>query len=147
LNKLNTKDIFIPGFISPTFIGDCIARAQSEINTGAHDIFLGQVRADKIEGKTVAAIEYTAYEEMAIQAFEEIWTSAYAKFDLTELQIYHSLGMVKAGEIGLFVFASSAHRNAAMEALRFTVEEIKAKVPVFGKEIFDDDSHQWKTNK
>jgi molybdopterin synthase catalytic subunit len=34
----------------------------------------------------------------------------------------------------------------AMDACRYLVEEIKAKVPVFGKELFEDNSHQWKVN-
>ena len=62
------------------------------------------------------------------------------------MHIYHSKGIVKAGEICLFVFTSSKHRNMAMDACRFLVEEIKANVPIFGKEIFEDESHQWKVN-
>jgi len=51
------------------------------------------------------------------------------------------------GELCLFVFTSSAHRKIAIAATNFFVEEIKAKVPVFGKEIFEDETHQWKVNK
>jgi len=56
------------------------------------------------------------------------------------------LGTVNAGEICLFVFVSSPHRKIVFESLEYIVEEIKANVPVFGKEIFEDDSHQWKVN-
>jgi molybdopterin synthase catalytic subunit len=57
------------------------------------------------------------------------------------------MNIVKAGEICLFVFVSSKHRQAAFDALTYIVEEVKAKVPIFGKEIFEDDTHQWKKNK
>ena len=66
------KTVFIDGAISVEFIANSIAKHQSKTTIGAHDIFLGQVRADKIDGKMVKAIEYTAYEEMANVKFHEI---------------------------------------------------------------------------
>ncbi|TXN38415.1 molybdenum cofactor biosynthesis protein MoaE [Flagellimonas hymeniacidonis] len=140
------KNVFMEGAISPDFIANSIAKHQSKTQIGAHDIFLGQVRADEIEGKTVSAIEYTAYEEMANLKFHEIREKTFSKFDITCMHIYHSLGKVGVGEICLFVFVSSPHRRTAFEALEFVVEEIKAHVPVFGKELFEDDSYQWKVN-
>ncbi|RDY60082.1 molybdenum cofactor biosynthesis protein MoaE [Flagellimonas nanhaiensis] len=140
------KNVFVEGAISPDFIANSIAKHQSKTTIGAHDIFLGQVRADDIEGKTVSAIEYTAYENMANQKFHEIRESTFSKFDITCMHIYHSLGKVGVGEICLFVFVSSPHRRTAFEALEFVVEEIKAHVPVFGKELFEDDTYQWKVN-
>ncbi len=138
------KTTFINGPIAADFIGDSIAKHQSKTSIGAHNIFLGQVRADIIEGKEVVAIDYSAYEEMAEKTFYEIRESAFAKYDLTCMHIYHSLGLVKAGEICLFVFVSSPRRKVVFEALEFLVEEIKAKVPVFGKELFEDESYTWK---
>lgn len=140
------KHVFQQGAISAEFIGNSIAKHQTKTSIGAHNIFLGQVRADVIDDKTVAAIEYTAYEDMANKKFHEIREAAFEKFDLTCMHIYHSLGTVKAGEICLFVFVSSPRRKVVFEALEFIVEEIKANVPVFGKEIFEDETHQWKVN-
>ncbi len=144
--KKKPKKVFVEGAISPEKIATSIAHHQVKTNIGAHDIFLGQVRADEIDGKVVQGIDYSAYEEMAEQKFHEIREAAFEKFDLTCMHIYHSLGPVKAGEICLFVFTSSKHRVMAMDACRFLVEEIKANVPVFGKEIFEDESYQWKVN-
>lgn len=140
------KNVFIDGAISSEFIGNSIYKHQTKTSIGAHTIFLGQVRADDIDGKIVSAIEYTAYEEMANSKFHDIRESAFKKFDLTCMHIYHSLGQVKTGDICLFVFVSSPRRKVVFEALEFIVERIKADVPVFGKEIFEDDSHQWKKN-
>ncbi|MEM7484294.1 MAG: molybdenum cofactor biosynthesis protein MoaE [Bacteroidota bacterium] len=144
--KKEVKNVFVQGAISPSFIADSIAKHQTKTQIGAHDIFLGQVRADKIEGKLVSGIEYTAYEEMANKKFHEIKENTFSKFDITCMHIYHSLGKVGVGELCLFVFVSSPHRKVAFEALQHVVEEIKANVPVFGKERFEDDSYQWKVN-
>ncbi|TPN87451.1 molybdenum cofactor biosynthesis protein MoaE [Aquimarina algicola] len=140
------KNVFKQGAITSEFIGNSIAKHQSKTNIGAHNIFLGQVRADNIDDKIVTAIEYTAYEEMANQKFHEIREATFSKFDLTCMHIYHSLGKVNAGEICLFVFVSSPRRKVVFEALEYVVEAIKADVPVFGKEIFEDQTHQWKQN-
>ncbi|WP_026915777.1 molybdenum cofactor biosynthesis protein MoaE [Christiangramia portivictoriae] len=141
------KKVFIQGAIPPEKIAKSIANHQSKTNIGAHSIFLGQIRADEVDGNIVQAIEYSAYEEMAEQVFHEIRETAFSKFDITCAHIYHSMGRVNAGEICLFVFTSSEHRKIAIEACNFFVEEIKAKVPIFGKELFEDESHQWKVNK
>ncbi len=140
------KKVWVDGAIGASFIGDSIAKHQSKTDIGAHDIFLGQVRADEIGGKRVVAIDYSAYEEMADKAFHEIREAAFAQFDLSCMHIYHSLGRVNAGEICLFVFVSSKHRKMAFDACRQIVEEIKAKVPIFGKEILEDESFVWKEN-
>jgi molybdopterin synthase catalytic subunit len=140
------KNVFKQGAISSEFIGESIAKHQTKTSIGAHNIFLGQVRADVIDGKIVSAIEYTAYEDMANAKFDTIREAAFEKFELTCMHIYHSLGIVNAGEICLFVFVSSPRRKVVFKALEYIVEEIKAQVPIFGKEIFEDETHQWKKN-
>lgn len=139
-------NIFIPGPISPSFISESINKHQSKTKIGAHDIFLGQVRADTIYGKTVKAIEYTAYEAMALRKLHDIRENTFSKYALTCMHIYHSLGTVKKGEICFFVFASAPHRKPVFEAIEYIVDEVKSKVPIFGKEIFKDNSHTWKVN-
>ncbi|HTE25120.1 molybdenum cofactor biosynthesis protein MoaE [Flavitalea sp.] len=140
------KNIFIKGKITADFIADSISKHQSKTNIGAHSIFLGQVRADVIGGNKVVAIDYTTYEEIALSKMHEIRELIFAKYSLTCMHVYHSLGTVKAGEVCLFVFTSSKHRKAATEACSETVELIKGGLPVWGKEIFDDETHQWKIN-
>lgn len=138
--------VFIQGAITPTFIADSIAKHSGKTTIGAHDIFLGQVRNDLIDNKTVVAIEYSAYEEMAENLFHEIREAIFVKYDIVCMHIYHSLGLVKTGEICLFVFVSAKHRKDAFDACRDLVEQIKAMTPIWGKEIFKDDSHVWKQN-
>lgn len=138
--------VFIEGAVSPSFIADAIAKHSTKTNIGAHSIFLGQVRNDKIDEQEVMAIEYTTYREMAEEKFYEIREDAFKKYSIICLHIYHSLGRVNAGEINLFVFVSSMHRKDAIDACEEIVERIKKEVPVWGKEIFGNESFQWKIN-
>lgn len=134
------------GAISPEFIADSIAKHSSKKNIGAHTIFLGQVRNDIIDGREVTEIAYTAYEEMAENEFHAIREEAFSKFELTCMHIYHSIGTVKAGEISLFVFVSAVHREQVFTACSYIVEQIKKRVPIWGKESFKDGTFEWKTN-
>src|SRR5690606_25357554 len=128
----------------PEKIAASIASHQAKTSIGGHSIFLGQVRSDVIDNKTVRSIAYTAYEEMANEVIHTIRESAFKTFNLNCLHVYHSLGEINAGELCLFVFASSKHRKQATEACNYVVEEIKAKAPIFGREIFEDESFKWK---
>lgn len=148
--RMKTKkkpSLFKPGAIAPEFIAESITKHQHKTGIGAHDIFLGQVRADEIDGKTVSGIEYSAYEEMALEKIVEIREDAFERFELSCMHIYHSLGKVPVGGICLFVFVSSPHRKEVFEALHVIVERIKKELPLFGKELFEDDSYTWKVNR
>jgi len=141
------KNIFQNSPVSPLFIAESITKHSSKTEIGAHQIFLGQIRADEIDGKTVKAIEYTAYEDLAINQMAVIREEIFAKYNLTCMHIHHSLGIVNAGEICLFVFTSSKHRKEATSACNEVVERIKNELPIWGREIFEDETHQWKTNQ
>ncbi len=147
MSEKKPKNIFIQGAVSPAFIADSIQKHSTKTDIGAHSIFLGQVRDDVIENKKVTSIEYTTYEEMALEKMYEIREDIFARYELTCMHVYHSLGKVAAGELCLFVFTSSKHRKIAIDACEETVERIKAELPVWGKEQFEDESYQWKENK
>jgi molybdopterin synthase catalytic subunit len=147
MTEKKIKNIFIAGPVTADFIGKSIQNHSSKKDIGGHSIFLGQVRADKIDGQEVAAIEYTCYEEMATEKMHEIREAIFAKYDLTCMHVYHSLGKVATGEISLFVFTSSKHRKAAINACEELVENIKSSLPIWGKELFTNETYQWKENK
>ena len=147
MKERKPKNIFVQGAIASSFIADSIQKHSSKTGIGGHSIFLGQVRADIIEEKKVSSIEYTAYEEMALQKMDSIREDIFKKYPLACMHVYHSLGNIAAGEICLFVFTSSAHRKAAIDACEETVERLKAELPIWGKEFFEDASYQWKENK
>ncbi|HEY0976667.1 MAG TPA: molybdenum cofactor biosynthesis protein MoaE [Flavobacteriales bacterium] len=141
------KDIFLEGAIPPAFIAERIAKHATRTDIGAHELFLGQVRADVIDGGTVRAIEYTAYREMALERMTAIREEAFARWPrMTCLHVHHSLGTVEAGQLCFLVFASAPHRVQAREAVAWVVDRIKSGLPIFGKEILTDGAHVWKTN-
>lgn len=147
MKEKRIKNIFTEGPISAEKIAADIAAHQSKTDIGAHSIFLGQVRADQIDSKTVKGIEYTAYTDMALEIMHAMREEIFARYELNCMHVHHSLGFVGCGEICLFVFTSSAHRKAAIDACNELVERIKKELPIWGKEIFEDESHQWKLNK
>lgn len=146
MSEKKVKNIFVNGAIEPGFIANSIANHSAKTNIGGHSIFLGQVRKDEIDGKFVTSIDYTAFEELALEKMQAIREDIFNKYSLTCMHIHHSLGIIKTGEICLFVFTSSAHRKPAIDACEEVVERIKAELPIWGKEIFEDESHQWKEN-
>ncbi len=141
--KKKKHKVLIEGPIQPSFIADSIAKHSSKTDIGAHAIFLGQVRADEKNGKAVKAIEYSAYVEMAESTLADIREELFSQYPITCMHIYHSIGTVNAGEISLFVFVSCKHRQQSFDALRDIVELIKAKVPVWKKEVYEDESYVW----
>lgn len=141
------ENIFVKGGMTPKFIADSIAKHNSKPDIGGHSLFLGQVRKDEIAGKLVSAIEYTVYKELALVQMQQIKEDIFKKYSITYLQVYQSLGIVKTGEVCLFVFTSATHRKPAIEACEEVVDRLKAELPIWGKEIFEDGSHQWKENK
>jgi molybdopterin synthase catalytic subunit len=147
MEEKKLKNIFVQGPVQPAFVGESIAKHSTKTNIGGHSIFLGQIRADVIEEKVVKAIDYTSHEQMALEVMHGIREDIFSKYSLTCMHVYHSLGTVLVGEISLFVFMSSIHRKDAIKACEELVERIKSELPVWGKEIFEDASYQWKENK
>lgn len=135
----------IAGPISPDIILQHIKKIGEKSDSGGHTVFLGQVRADITEGKRVKAIEYSAYVEMVNAEVENIKALIYSEFeDIRSVDIIHSSGMVKAGEVSLLVLVSAGHRHQSVKGCAKTVELVKERLPVWKKEIFEDDSHHWK---
>ncbi|WMJ73435.1 molybdenum cofactor biosynthesis protein MoaE [Cytophagaceae bacterium ABcell3] len=140
------EKLFIQGPIKPLFVSEVIQKHASDYRSGAFTMFLGQIRNDEIDGQEVQGIEYTAYEEMAEKAAQKIIEESIKSFELNTVQIYHSLGLVKTGEASLFVLVTAGHRPNVFKACAHIVERIKKELPVWGKEIFDNNTYTWKKN-
>ena len=104
---------------------------------GAVSVFLGTVRNHNI-GRKVLYPEYEAYEGMAEAEMDRIRTAALQRFDLDALAIAHRTGRLEIGEASVAVVAASAHRAAAMDACHYAIDALKAKVPIWKKEVFED---------
>ena len=133
------------GAIPETVISDKI-KSYRNLHSGAFDFFIGRVRADEVEGKVVTDIEFTAYEGMATKTAENLMDEIKDEFNLDEVQILHSLGIVPAGGICFVVFASSKHRKGLFTAVELLAKRFKSEVPIFGKELFQDKEYRWKIN-
>ncbi|KAK7266054.1 hypothetical protein RIF29_18693 [Crotalaria pallida] len=111
---------------------------------GAIATFSGTTR-DTFEGKTVTELRYEAYVPMAIRRIKFVCSSARASWNLHSIAVAHRLGTVPVGETSVFIAVSSAHRADALEACRFLIDEIKATVPIWKKEVYSN-GEVWKEN-
>ncbi|KAK8954640.1 Molybdopterin synthase catalytic subunit [Platanthera zijinensis] len=112
---------------------------------GAIATFEGTTR-DTFEGRRVVELRYEAYVPMAARQIAGVCAAARAAWSLCRIAVAHRLGTVPVGEASVFVAASSVHRADAMEACRFVIDEIKASVPIWKKEVYED-GEVWKENQ
>lgn len=143
--KKKVPDFFRDGPLHPMYVAELIAFHSQKQNIGAHDIFLGQVRADMLEQGEVEQIHFEAFRPLADENLAEIREEMIQKHGLTCAHVVHSLGAVKTGELCFMVFVSAPHRQEAFEACREMVNRIKAEVPIFGKEAGESFA-VWKEN-
>lgn len=112
---------------------------------GGAVLFLGSTRRAPEDGP-VAAIEYSAYEEMAEAEFDRILEEARSRWPAGRLAACHRVGTVPAGEASIAIAAAMPHRAEAFAACRFVIEEAKRRLPVWKQEILDDGSRRWRAN-
>lgn len=141
------EDFLVYGPVTRDIISSQLDMLSQRKELGGHSLFLGQVRADVKGHRRVKAIEYSAYEEMVTKEAHAIQADILAGFnDVKSVVILHSIGVVLAGETSLLVIISGGHRQQAMAACSRAVELIKEKLPVWKKEIFEDDTREWVRN-
>ncbi|CAG8556659.1 1105_t:CDS:2 [Paraglomus brasilianum] len=111
---------------------------------GAISTFSGTTR-NTFNGKTVVQLDYEAYTPMAIKLLSSLIVTARSQWLITKAAIYHRLGTVPVGETSVIVAVSTVHREESFRAVEFLVNELKASVPIWKKEIYSDGS-VWKEN-
>ena len=107
-----------------------IADLVRDARAGAVVLFLGTVRADP----GVRALEYEAYEGMAVRKMEDLRTAAKEEFDVAEIAIVHRTGRLPLGETSVAIACSAPHRQAAFRACEWAMEELKKVVPIWKTE-------------
>jgi molybdopterin synthase catalytic subunit len=112
---------------------------------GAVVLFSGTVR-DHAEGRNdVTSLEYEAYGEAVISAFESIVAEARRRFpEARRIAILHRTGVLQLEESSVVVAVSSAHRPVAFEAARFAIDALKESAPIWKKENWSGGS-DWGT--
>ncbi|MEE8251009.1 MAG: molybdenum cofactor biosynthesis protein MoaE [Gemmatimonadales bacterium] len=123
-----------------------LLRAASGPGLGGTSIFLGTVRRSEDDGP-VMAIEYSAYSEMVESEFEKILTEARDKWPDARFAVQHRIGRIPLGETSIAIIAATLHRTEAFEACRYVIEEVKARLTVWKKEIFEDGSEDWREGR
>ncbi|XP_012873990.1 PREDICTED: molybdopterin synthase catalytic subunit isoform X4 [Dipodomys ordii] len=113
---------------------------------GAISLFVGTTR-NNFEGKKVISLEYEAYLPMAENEIRKICSDIRQKWPVKHIAVFHRLGLVPVSEASVIIAASSAHRAAALEAVSYAIDTLKAKVPIWKKEMYEESSSSWKTNK
>ena len=103
---------------------------------GAVATFIGTARNHN-EGRKVISLEYEAYSEMAEKELAQLGQKAQKQWKLCRLAIVHRIGPVQIGEASVMIAVSAAHRQDAFAACRFAIEEIKKRVPIWKKEVFE----------
>ncbi|RKP23774.1 Molybdopterin biosynthesis MoaE [Syncephalis pseudoplumigaleata] len=122
-----------------------LARQVAHDSAGAIVTFSGTTR-DTFDGKRVLQLEYEAYVPMAEAELRKIGREARSQWTLHRIGIWHRTGVVPVGETSVVIAVSSAHRQAALEAASFLIDALKARVPIWKKELLDTGEAHWKAN-
>ena len=109
---------------------------------GAISMFIGTVR-DTHEGRSVSAIDYSAYAAMADTELETILAEAEDKFEVSAIVVEHRVGSLALGDVSVAIAAAHAHRAPALDATRYVIEEIKKRVPIWKLEHYADGTLEW----
>ncbi|KAK9824207.1 hypothetical protein WJX72_008535 [[Myrmecia] bisecta] len=118
--------------------------AVEDSGAGAIATFSGVTR-DNFEGKKVTQLEYEAYVPMAEKQLRALCQAAACKWTIKRVAIAHRTGLVRIGEASVIIAVSSAHRREALEAVHWLIDELKATVPIWKKEVYEDGT-VWKEN-
>jgi MoaE-MoaD fusion protein len=119
----------------PIDLGAVIAEVEDE-QAGAIATFQGTVRRQS-RGRTVVALEYEAYGGMAEKIMDEIAEGVKARFELCEVAITHRVGRCEIGEVSVAIAVSAPHRHHALSACRDVIDELKERVPLWKKELYE----------
>jgi molybdopterin synthase catalytic subunit len=111
---------------------------------GGIDVFLGTTRAEQsTDRRNLVALDYEAYQEMALQQMHELSRRAREKWPIVKLALLHRTGRVAIAEPSVVIAVSCPHRGESFAACRFLIDELKAQVTIWKKEVWTDGSTSW----
>ncbi|MFM7614819.1 MAG: molybdenum cofactor biosynthesis protein MoaE, partial [Synechococcales cyanobacterium] len=117
--------------------------AAQDLANGAVVLMSGVVR-NQTDGKPVVALEYQAYEPMALQVFYQIATHIRNQWtNVNRVVIHHRIGKLRVGEISVLVAVGSPHRGEAFAACQYAIDTLKHQAPIWKKEYWQDGSSSW----
>ncbi len=140
-SKQQAVDSFSITF-APLSLAEVYALADDPAN-GAVVVMSGTVR-NQTDGQPVVALEYQAYEPMAVQVFASIAGDIRRKWsDVNRVVIHHRTGRLQIGEISVLVAVGCPHRSEAFEACKYAIDTLKHNAPIWKKEHWVDGSSSW----
>jgi molybdopterin synthase catalytic subunit len=116
-------------------------RAVADRRAGAVVSFLGVVR-DHDHGREVTLLEYEGHPGAAA-VLREVAAEVAAEPGVIAVAVSHRVGRLDIGDVALAAAVSSAHRAAAFAACARLVEEVKARLPVWKRQVFADGTDEW----
>jgi len=108
---------------------------------GAVVTFAGVVR-DHDHGRAVLGLEYSGH-PTAGDVLARVVAEVVADLEVDAVAVSHRLGALAIGDVALAVAVSAAHRGQAFEACSRLVDEVKAQLPVWKHQAFDDGTSEW----
>ena len=113
-----------------------LVSAVGDPGVGAIVTFIGTTR-DNNEGRRVHSLEYEAYQGMAEQEMRKLGDEAQAKWQINGVAVHHRIGRVPIGEASVMIAVASPHRDEGFKACRYIIDELKKRVPIWKKEIYE----------
>lgn len=113
----------------------CIVKA-TDAACGGIAVFIGTVR-NQTKEKKVTRLEYECYESMALKEMKKIADEVIRLWNVNNIIIHHRTGILPVGDMAVIIAVSSAHRDAAFDACRYTIDTLKKTVPIWKKEVFE----------
>jgi molybdopterin synthase catalytic subunit len=111
-------------------------------SAGALVVFEGTVRA-RTHDRDVVRLEYEGAEPLAQNEFSKIVDEARAQFEFIEARCAHRVGILRPGEVAVWIGVTSAHRSAAFAACKYLIDEVKKRLPIWKKEHYADGASAW----
>ena len=109
---------------------------------GAVATFLGIVRQYN-KDREVIQLHYQSYKTLAVKEGNKILGEAKEQFNIVNALCVHRVGDLNIGETAVWVGVNASHRDAAFNACRYVIDEIKTRVPIWKKEIYVDGDSGW----
>jgi molybdopterin synthase catalytic subunit len=114
---------------------------------GARVTFVGLTRETSPgDPRPVVALDYEAYESMALAEMTAIAGEARARFGPLHIALVHRIGRVAVGEASVAVVVAAPHRAGAFDACRFAIDTLKERVSVWKREVYRDGDSAWISN-
>lgn len=125
---------------TPLQVAEVLAAVEDDAAGGVVS-FTGIVR-NHDGGRVVHELEYVAHPD-APAALRAVAESVAAALPVRGLAAVHRTGLLAVGDLAVVVAASAEHRAEAFEAARRLIDELKASVPIWKRQVFAGGEQQW----